>query len=66
MDKTELFICECHDVTHQLILQTCNEDKVILGSYHLDNYGFKNRINSAAKFCVFLFMLKTKVIIIVV
>ncbi len=47
MDRTELFVCQCHDVSHQMILSTLDGEKEIYGTFHLDNYGLWNRIKSA-------------------
>lgn len=49
MDRTELFLCQCNDVSHQLILSTIDdtEPRTVYCSFHLDNYGLWNRIKSA-------------------
>ena len=49
MDRTELFLCQCHDVSHQLILSTIadTDSKTVYCSFHLDNYGLWNRIKTA-------------------
>lgn len=47
MDKTELFVCQCEDVSHQMILSTLEGEKDIYGTFHLDNYGLWNRVKSA-------------------
>lgn len=54
MDRTELFLCQCHDVSHQLVLSTFDDDdeKNVYCSFHLDNYGLWRRIKSA---CLYLF-----------
>ncbi len=39
MEKTELFICKCHDISHQLVLGTFepteDEERVVYGCFHL-------------------------------
>lgn len=49
MDRTELFLCQCHDVSHQLILSTIDDadPRTVYCSFHLDNYGLWNRIKTA-------------------
>lgn len=47
MDRTELFVCQCHDVAHQLIMSTIDDNREVYCSFHLDNYGFWKRCKSA-------------------
>lgn len=54
MERTELFVCKCGDVSHQLILSTLetekDEKRVVYAAFHLDNYGFWNRVNNAVRY----------------
>ena len=54
MERTELFVCECGDVSHQLILSTLetekDEKRVVYAAFHLDNYGFLNRVKAATRY----------------
>lgn len=54
MERTELFVCKCGDVSHQLVLSTLetekDEERVVYASFHLDNYGFWNRVKDATKY----------------
>lgn len=54
MERTDLFVCKCCDVSHQLILSTLeteeNEKRIVYAAYHLDNYGFWNRMKNAVKY----------------
>lgn len=54
MDTTELFLCQCHNVSHQLILSTIDgtNPRTVYCSFHLDNYGLWNRIKSAILYLV--------------
>lgn len=51
-DKTELFVCQCHDVSHQLILSILedNEDREVYCSYHLETLGFWDRLRNISLF----------------
>lgn len=51
-DKTELFVCQCHDVSHQLILSILanNEDREVYCSYHLDALSIGDRVKNACSF----------------
>lgn len=44
MEKTELFVCRCHDVSHQLVLETLeteeDEEHVVYGCFHLVHLEF--------------------------
>ena len=39
MEKTELFVCKCFDVSHQLVLETLepteDEERVVYGCFHI-------------------------------
>ena len=39
MEKTELFVCRCHDVSHQMVLETLepieDEERVVYGCFHI-------------------------------
>lgn len=54
MERTDLFVCKCGDVSHQLILSTLDtkedEKRIVYAAFHLDNYGFWNRLKNAAKY----------------
>lgn len=54
MERTDLFVCKCGDVSHQLILSTLDteddEKRIVYAAFHLDNYGFWNRVNNAVKY----------------
>ena len=54
MEKTELFVCRCHDVCHQLVLETLeteeDEERVVYGSFHLDPLSFGDRLKNATKY----------------
>lgn len=54
MDRTELFLCQCNDVSHQLILSTIDDTnpRTVYCSFHLDNYGVWNRIKSAVLYLI--------------
>lgn len=54
MEKTELFVCRCHDVSHQLVLETLeteeDEERVVYGSFHLVHLEFWDKLKSATKY----------------
>lgn len=54
MERTDLFVCKCGDVSHQLILNTLeteeNDKKEVYAAFHLENYGFWNRVNNAVRY----------------
>lgn len=54
MERTELFICQCFDVSHQLILQTLeteeNEERIVYGNFHLVHLNFWDKLKSATKY----------------
>ena len=54
MERTEFFVCTCGDVSHQLVLNTLDTEKdekrEVYAAFHLDNYGFWNRVGNAARF----------------
>ena len=54
MEKTELFVCRCHDVSHQLVLETLeteeDEVRVVYGSFHLVHLEFWDKLKSATKY----------------
>ena len=54
MEKTELFVCRCHDVSHQLVLGTLepteDEERVVYGSFHLVHLEFWDKLKSATKY----------------
>ena len=54
MEKTEFFICKCHDVSHQLVLETLepteDEERVVYGSFHLVHLEFWDKLKSATKY----------------
>ena len=54
MEKTELFVCRCHDVSHQLVLETIekeeDEERVVYGSFHLVHLEFWDKLKSATKY----------------
>lgn len=54
MERTELFICQCFDVSHQLILQTLeteeNEERIVYGNFHLVHLDFWDKLKSATKY----------------
>ncbi|WP_278679461.1 hypothetical protein [Leyella stercorea] len=54
MEKTELFVCRCHDVSHQLVLETLkteeNEEHVVYGCFHLVHLEFWDKLKSATKY----------------
>lgn len=39
MEKTDFFVCRCHDDSHQMVLQTPDtkedEERVVYGSFHI-------------------------------
>ena len=53
MEKTELFVCRCHDVSHQLVLETLeteeDEERVVYGCFHLVHLEFWDKLKSATK-----------------
>lgn len=54
MEKTELFVCRCHDVSHQLVLETLeteeDEERVVYGSFHLAHLEFGDKLKTATKY----------------
>ncbi len=54
MEKTELFVCRCHDVSHQLVLETLeteeDEVRVVYGSFHLVHLELWDKLKSATKY----------------
>lgn len=54
MEKTELFVCRCHDVSHQLVLETLkteeDEEHVVYGCFHLVHLEFWDKLKSATKY----------------
>lgn len=54
MEKTELFVCRCHDVNHQLVLETLeteeDEERVVYGCFHLVHLEFWDKLKSATKY----------------
>lgn len=49
-DIQELFICECGDPEHQLIMRTDNDWDFVFCSVHLKPRGFFKRVWSALKY----------------
>ena len=54
MEKTELFVCRCHDVSHQLVLETLepieDEERVVYGCFHIVHLEFWDKLKSATKY----------------
>ena len=54
MEKTDFFICKCHDISHQLVLGTFepteDEERVVYGSFHLVHLEFWDKLKSATKY----------------
>ena len=54
MEKTELFVCRCHDVSHQMVLETLeteeDEERVVYGCFHLVHLEFWDKLKSATKY----------------
>ena len=54
MEKTEFFVCRCHDISHQLFLGTFepteDEERVVYGSFHLVHLEFWDKLKSATKY----------------
>ena len=54
MEKTEFFFCRCHDVSHQLVLETLeteeDEERVVYGCLHLVHLEFWDKLKSATKY----------------
>lgn len=54
MEKTEFFICRCHDVSHQLVLETLeteeNEEHVVYGCFHIVHLEFWEKLKCAMKY----------------
>ena len=54
MEKTEFFVCKCHDVSHQLVLETLeteeNEEHVVYGCFHIVHLEFWDKLKSATKY----------------
>lgn len=61
MERTELFVCKCFDVRHQLVLQVLetkeNEEHIVYGSFHLVHIPFWYKLKCAIKY---LFGIKRK------
>ena len=53
MEKTDFFVCRCHDVSHLLVLETLeteeDEERVVYGSFHLVHLEFWDKLKSATK-----------------
>lgn len=53
MEKTEFFVCKCHDVSHQLVLETLeteeNEEHVVYGCFHIVHLEFWEKLKCAMK-----------------
>ena len=54
MEKTEFFVCRCHDVSHQLVLETLeteeNEEHVVYGCFHIVHLEFWEKLKCAMKY----------------
>ena len=54
MEKTDFFICKCHDVSHQMVLETLeteeNEEHVVYGCFHIVHVEFWEKLKSAMKY----------------
>lgn len=54
MEKTEFFICKCHDISHQLVLETLepteDEERVVYGCFHIVHLEFWDKLKSATKY----------------
>ena len=54
MEKTEFFICKCHDVSHQLVLEALepieDEERVAYGCFHIVHLEFLEKLKSATKY----------------
>ena len=54
MEKTEFFVCKCHDVSRQLVLETLepteDEERVVYGCFHLVHLEFWDKLKSATKY----------------
>lgn len=54
MEKTEFFVCKCHDVSHQLVLETLeteeNEEHVVYGCFHIVHLEFWEKLKCAMKY----------------
>ena len=54
MEKTEFFICKCHDISHQLVLGTFepteDEERVVYGCFHIVHLEFWDKLKSATKY----------------
>lgn len=61
MERTELFVCKCFDVRHQLVLRVLetkeNEEHIVYGSFHLVHIPFWDKLKCAIKY---LFGIKRK------
>lgn len=61
MEKTELFVCRCYDVSHQLILQTLdtdkNDERIVYGYFHIVHLEWWDKLKTAIKY---LFGIKRK------
>lgn len=54
MEKTEFFVCKCHDVSHQMVLETLeteeNEEHVVYGCFHIVHLEFWEKLKCAMKY----------------
>ena len=54
MEKTEFFVCKCHDVSHQLVLETLDtkedEEHVVYGCFHIVHLEFWEKLKCAMKY----------------
>lgn len=61
MERTELFVCKCFDIRHQLVLRVLetkeNEEHIVYGSFHLVHIPFWDKLKCAIKY---LFGIKRK------
>lgn len=53
MEKTDFFVCRCHDVSHQMVLETLepmeNEEHVVYGCFHIVHLEFWEKLKNATK-----------------
>ena len=54
MEKTDFFVCKCHDIGHQMVLGTFepteDEERVVYGSFHIVHLELWERLKSATKY----------------
>lgn len=54
MEKTDFFVCRCHDVSHQMVLETLepmeNEERVVYGCFHIVHLEFWEKLKNATKY----------------